>query len=217
MYYLQSRYYDPAIGRFINADTYVSTGEGFIGCNMFAYCNNNPIINIDSSGKLLEPISALIVGTLLVAAFTVVAIACIPIASNIASNTNTVTYQKSSPLVDVYEHSAQARTQQETNKKKPQVHHIAPVGSFSTRSPETQQKIAEIHNTMSNVGINRYIDPNNLMLVSSGIHATLHTDAYISHVHSYITTAGNTRKGVYLALFFLRLEIAAMDTLASGF
>lgn len=30
-YYLQSRYYDPAIGRFINADAYASTGQGFIG------------------------------------------------------------------------------------------------------------------------------------------------------------------------------------------
>ena len=27
-YYLQSRYYDPAIGRFVNADSYASTGQG---------------------------------------------------------------------------------------------------------------------------------------------------------------------------------------------
>ena len=43
-YYLQSRYYDPSIGRFINADSYASTGQGIVGCNMFAYCNNNPIV-----------------------------------------------------------------------------------------------------------------------------------------------------------------------------
>ncbi len=30
-YYLQSRYYDPALGRFINADCYASTGQGFVG------------------------------------------------------------------------------------------------------------------------------------------------------------------------------------------
>ena len=34
-YYLQSRYYDPAIGRFLNADVYISTGQGMIGNNMF--------------------------------------------------------------------------------------------------------------------------------------------------------------------------------------
>ena len=50
-YYLQSRYYDPALGRFINADSYSSTGQGFLGYNMFAYCGNNPVIRDDSSGE----------------------------------------------------------------------------------------------------------------------------------------------------------------------
>ena len=36
-YYLQSRYYDPANRRFINADATVSTGQGFIGTNAFVY------------------------------------------------------------------------------------------------------------------------------------------------------------------------------------
>ena len=49
-YYLQSRYYDPEICRFINADSYTSTGVGYLGYNMFAYCNNNPISNSDSDG-----------------------------------------------------------------------------------------------------------------------------------------------------------------------
>ena len=49
-YYLQSRYYDPVLCRFINADDYASTGLGFIGCNMFAYCNNNAGTMIDSIG-----------------------------------------------------------------------------------------------------------------------------------------------------------------------
>jgi len=50
MYYLQSRYYDPWIGRFINADAFVSTGQGFLGMNMFAYCLNNPVMLIDPTG-----------------------------------------------------------------------------------------------------------------------------------------------------------------------
>ena len=57
LYYLQSRYYDPQIGRFINADGYTSTGQGFVGNNMFAYCNNNPISNSDSSGKRCVAVS----------------------------------------------------------------------------------------------------------------------------------------------------------------
>ena len=50
LYYLQSRYYDPELGRFINADAYASTGQGILGNNMFAYCGNNPIACTDFSG-----------------------------------------------------------------------------------------------------------------------------------------------------------------------
>ena len=50
-YYLQSRYYDPENHRFINADSYASTGQGFLGVNMFAYCNNLPVILHDSNGE----------------------------------------------------------------------------------------------------------------------------------------------------------------------
>ena len=51
MYYLQSRYYDPQIGRFINLDTYISTGQGIVGFNMFAYCNNSPVNAVDPVGN----------------------------------------------------------------------------------------------------------------------------------------------------------------------
>lgn len=51
LYYLMSRYYDASIGRFINADAYVSTGQGFLGHNMFAYCLNNPMKYIDEMGE----------------------------------------------------------------------------------------------------------------------------------------------------------------------
>ena len=51
-YYLQSRYYDPAMHRFINADSYASTGQGFIGTNMFAYCHNSPVAFYDTEGNM---------------------------------------------------------------------------------------------------------------------------------------------------------------------
>ena len=55
-YYLQSRYYDPVNRRFINADSYASTGQGFIGTNMFAYCNNSPILFVDHDGDDAEAV-----------------------------------------------------------------------------------------------------------------------------------------------------------------
>ena len=50
LYYLQSRYYNPEIGRFLNADGYVTTGQGLLSYNMFAYCLNNPILLYDYNG-----------------------------------------------------------------------------------------------------------------------------------------------------------------------
>ena len=50
LYYLQSRYYDPVTGRFLNADIYCDTQSNILGTNMFTYCNNNPVNQIDPEG-----------------------------------------------------------------------------------------------------------------------------------------------------------------------
>lgn len=50
LYYLQSRYYNPEWGRFLNADGLVQTGQGLIDKNMYVYCENNPINRSDENG-----------------------------------------------------------------------------------------------------------------------------------------------------------------------
>lgn len=53
LYYLQSRYYDPKTGRFVNADdsAYTDTYSGSpLSTNMFAYCENNAINYVDFNG-----------------------------------------------------------------------------------------------------------------------------------------------------------------------
>ena len=72
-YYLQSRYYDPATCRFINADSYASTGQGLIGYNAFAYCNNNPIIAADYDGEWLN----IVIGAVVGAAINVIVATCV--------------------------------------------------------------------------------------------------------------------------------------------
>ena len=49
-YYLQSRYYNPEVGRFISSDVLLSTGQGVLGHNAYAYCLNNPCRLSDSEG-----------------------------------------------------------------------------------------------------------------------------------------------------------------------
>ena len=50
-YYLQSRYYDPTTGRFISADVLLSTGQGVLGHNCYAYCLDNPVNLQDNCGS----------------------------------------------------------------------------------------------------------------------------------------------------------------------
>ncbi len=225
LYYLQSRYYDPELGRFISADGFTSTGQGFIGNNMFAYCGNNPVISADFTGH--SPIAVVLEAV----AYTACAVLACTLVNGLINEISEpkVQTQLSNAIADakdliesaareVYEFSRSvAQSLLETRDKTPQVHHIVPVGKFSTRSYETQQKINEMHDLLSSVGINRYIDPANLMLVSKKTHSRLHTDAYITHVHSYIMGAGESKNQIYLALFALRIEIAAWDITAAGY
>lgn len=61
LYYLKSRYYDPEVGRFISPDgiKYLKPNN-ICGMNLYAYCNNNPIMNVDPDGQ----IAGLLIGVL---------------------------------------------------------------------------------------------------------------------------------------------------------
>ncbi len=53
MYY-GARYYDPAIGRFISADTIVPNPADPQTLNRYSYVNNNPILYTDPTGMLAD-------------------------------------------------------------------------------------------------------------------------------------------------------------------
>ena len=57
LYYLASRYYDPEVGRFINADDLSVLSEEkreITDKNLYAYCDNNPIIRKDNEGDMWQ-------------------------------------------------------------------------------------------------------------------------------------------------------------------
>ena len=60
LYYLQSRYYDPFTGRFINADDtdYIKSTNSVLRINIFIYCGNNSVNLLDSSGYFWMSINA---------------------------------------------------------------------------------------------------------------------------------------------------------------
>ena len=51
-YYLNSRYYDPNWGRFLNADNAIIQNNNLVGNNLFSYCMNNPTNRNDNSGNI---------------------------------------------------------------------------------------------------------------------------------------------------------------------
>ena len=63
--WLPTRYYDPEVGRFINADAYVSTGQGVLGNNMYLYCGNNPVVRADDEGDFWNIVVGAVVGAAL--------------------------------------------------------------------------------------------------------------------------------------------------------
>ena len=87
LYYLMTRYYDPEVCRFISADVYMTTGQGVLGGNMWAYCLNNPANMTDSNGEIAIVDDAavllllLLLGVVVVTAYAVVDVAVSSIGS----------------------------------------------------------------------------------------------------------------------------------------
>ena len=78
-YYLQSRYYNPAIHRWINSDSLIGQAENIQGTNLFSYCFNNPVNMTDSTGnwpKLSTIFAAVAVAAVAVAAVAVTVATC---------------------------------------------------------------------------------------------------------------------------------------------
>ena len=80
LYYVLGRYYNPEIGRFLNADSVISgTGESVQGYNLFAYCFNNPVNMSDPSGNWPKWATKLVAAVAVVA--VVAAVAAVTVAT----------------------------------------------------------------------------------------------------------------------------------------
>lgn len=64
LYYLQSRYYNPEWGRFINADGQL-VNDKLTGTNLFVYCNNNPVNYFDPTGEIAVS-TVILIGSIVV-------------------------------------------------------------------------------------------------------------------------------------------------------
>lgn len=75
LYYLNTRYYDPELGRFINADKEVGTVNNTMGMNLYAYCRCNPISYADENGNWPQWLTKVCIGVAVIAVCGIVAVA----------------------------------------------------------------------------------------------------------------------------------------------
>ena len=83
LYYVSSRYYDPEIGRWINADipeTLTADFENFAQYNLFAYCFNNPVNMSDETGTwpswVKKAVAVVTIAAVVVAATAITVATC---------------------------------------------------------------------------------------------------------------------------------------------
>ena len=108
LYYLQSRYYDFANCRFINADGLFA--DSFIGTNLFAYCVNNPVNTVDYTGNFAIAVTA---------ALLAIGLAAIVTATGLHRRLHTNLYYKlvDAIIVSAYNSAGGDREQQTKNVK----------------------------------------------------------------------------------------------------
>jgi RHS repeat-associated protein len=193
-YYLQSRYYDPAIRRFINADGYVNANGDILGFNMYAYCGNNPVMYVDYTGEFVITILGVTLGTKAIVSIAVAAIASVAILSVAVPHPDTDTGvgnkpfdNFNNPLDNLKQNDIMFKVvigslgaslissmhkAENKNVNGTAEHHIVPKQALLCRGAISK---------MESLGIDRN-DPINIMTVSTRLHYYLHTQTYYFNV-----------------------------------
>ena len=184
-YYLQSRYYDPAICRFINADGLFT--DGFVGSNLFAYCVNDPVNTVDPTGNfaITATVALITFGVALVATAFAVGISSSPgfqgAVEGLCESVGSVAEQIKEKLTNSF-----SKIKKPPNyRKDTEVHHI--VAQRATGADHTRRILAELE-----IGIN---DPVNTVSINTCLHRRLHTNLYYKLVDAIIVSAYNSAGG----------------------
>ena len=224
LYYVGSRYYDPKVGRWLNADGQVSTGTDILGTNLFAYCGNNPASYWDPTGyarvKVLtmdaldngvgSPIGIVVVTAIVVYGALLDMAQADTLKELSLERAQSQDYKEAAayakavalPGVDKYD------------DRQPRVHHIVPHGEFTSRSPEVLVNFHKVQYAMNSYGLME--SSHNLVILSHGTHKSMHTDAYLMWVSAKLNPVLENKGAMIGVLHEMRIELMLKDAFSLG-
>ncbi|MDD4476287.1 MAG: AHH domain-containing protein [Eubacteriales bacterium] len=213
-YYLNSRYYDPQTGRFINADSILGANGDIQGYNLFAYCSNNPVNITDPSGEAgvfanrlrLESDGGVGGGVIIFLAFVVV--------NSFVKKTDTTVTTPMAPIYIVetmVKEAVKEKINEIASEKKdiippdaPRKHHIVAQNDY---------RAAESRQILRDVGIEPVTSLRNLVVLPQSYHVSLHTTAYHDYVTERLRLVAGDKDRVEATLDSLRAEILIRSSL----
>lgn len=206
-YYLNSRYYDPETGRFVNADGLIGANQDIHAYNLFAYCSNNPVNLCDPTGKSVLGAIAAALGSILgaaapwIIAFVGVAVIGLGIMSTpaindaIATGIGAVSSSIAQAKSAIKEKSTARRKAKDSD---PRIHHMVAQAAW---------RAAPARIILEDVGIDPKIAPENLITISHGLHKSMHTKRYYEYVNNKLLPCAGDRVAVEAALLEIRADI----------
>ncbi|MDD5889427.1 MAG: AHH domain-containing protein [Ruminococcus sp.] len=212
MYYLQSRYYDPTTGRFINADdtAFIGATGTVLSANIFTYCENNPINYTDSTGRFLlvdDIVYLIVLGTIVVSAvvitYSILSIPAVKESINrlcdlIGNSVRSVCNDLGDAIDDVI-----ARAKTKSKSKNNEVHHIV---AKKAKAAEGSRKLLKKANIKTS-------DSVNLISINYRLHKHLHTKKYHNQVYRLLKRGKGNKKRTLAILGVIKVMLSAASDL----
>ena len=192
LYYLQSRYYNPGWGRFINADSVLAIGAEISTYNAFAYCGNNPVNHVDSDGHSALAIVGIVCAGALIAAASYLFVKTVTsrnFQNSWKAAVNSAICSVNGAIDRIQEKikkSFEKARAVPSYKRYEEDHHIV---AQKAKTAEPARRILE------KVGIDYYNDEVNHVMLKTGLHRRLHSKLYYAWVNDRITQAYERGEG----------------------
>ena len=205
MYYLRSRYYDPGVRRFINADSvdYLGENKTELSYNLFAYCENDAVNLVDSDGTFAIEIS-MAVGAFLITGLSYMGYLLMKkLVKSFVSLANSfiricgIVIKKALKELEKDIAKSLDKAKKRVKTKRTERHHIIP------RKAKATAVARDIWTEKVGLSIN---NSRNLVDINYNLHRVVHTKVYYDSIETIIKAAykKSSVKGVLNAVSVLK-------------